>query len=641
MKLLQNKTNYCLLILILPFMLFSCQGESPDYETLFSGTVPAIDFQDEITQPFVVFLDISEGQFAYNESNTPFSITRSNDETTEFSTNLYLSDNILVKNITYSAAEEKLILKLDDQDRIVELEKYDDMLARKVNEFVNVKLTSDISHLSQNQKEMLSILFDVADIMDGLFWKEACPEKDQILAGMSDQNKIDFFNLNYGPWERLNNNLPFIPGIRNKPLGAGFYPADMTKAEFEAFEDPSKTSLYTLIQRNNDGNLMSVPYHKAFSEQVKMASDLLLEAAELAEDQGFKKYLKLRAKALLNDDYLASDMAWMDMKDNDIDFVVGPIENYEDQLYNYKAAHEAFILIKDKTWSEKLAYISSLLPELQKALPVSAEYKQEVPGSDSDLGAYDAVYYAGDCNASSKTIAINLPNDERVQLAKGSRKLQLKNSIKYKFEEILVPISNVLIAQDQREHIQFDAFFENTMFHEVAHGLGLNNTINGKGTVRKALKNQYSAIEEGKADILGLFLVTKLAEMGELQDTNVMDNYVTFMASIFRSVRFGASSSHGKANMIRFYYFQEKGAFSRDDATGTYRIDFEKMQQAMNSLGEMILMIQGNGDYETAKAIVEEKGFIRKGLQNDLNRLEELNIPVDIKFEQGPEVLGL
>ena len=299
-----------------------------------------------------------------------------------------------------------------------------------------------------------------------------------------------------------------------------------------------------------------VPYHEAYSEQVQQAAELLRQASDLAEDPGFKKYLLLRADALLSDDYYPSDLAWMDMKDNDIDFVVGPIENYEDALFNYKAAHESFILIKDKSWSEKLAYINSVLPKMQKSLPVPPEYKQEVPGSNSDLGAYDVIYYAGDCNAGSKTIAINLPNDERVQALKGSRKLQLKNAIRYKFEEILLPISNVLISEDQREHVTFDAFFENVMYHEVAHGLGLNHTINGSGTVRSALKEQYSALEEGKADILALFLITKMYEQGRLGERDLMDTYVTFMASFFRSIRFGVASSHGKANMIRFYYFQ-------------------------------------------------------------------------------------
>jgi len=334
-------------------------------------------------------------------------------------------------------------------------------------------------------------------------------------------------------------------------------------------------------------------------------------------------------------------MAWMDMKTNGIDFVVGPIENYEDALFGYKAAFESFILIKDKEWSKKLDHFSGLLPELQKRLPVDAKYKAEKPASSSDLGAYDVVYYAGDCNAGSKTIAINLPNDEEVQLKKGSRRLQLKNSMKAKFDNILLPIGNMLIAEDQRQHLKFDAFFENVMFHEVAHGLGIKNTINNKGSVRDAMKEQYSALEEGKADILGLYIVTQLADMKELGEKDLRDNYVTFLAGIFRSVRFGAASAHGKANMVCFYFFEEKGAFAYDEKTGTYRVDFEKMKVAMTELGKNILVMQGNGDYDAAKNQIAKSGFIKEQLQEDLDRISAQNIPVDIIFEQGKEILGI
>jgi hypothetical protein len=273
-------------------------------------------------------------------------------------------------------------------------------------------------------------------------------------------------------------------------------------------------------------------------------------------------------------------------------------------------------------------------------MPVDPEYKMEVPGSDADLNAYDVVYYAGDCNLAGKTIAINLPNDEEVHLQKGTRKLQLKNAMKAKFDHILIPIADQLIAEEQRQYITFDAFFSNTMFHEVAHGMGIKNTINGQGTVRHALKEQYSAIEEGKADILGLFLVTKLHEMGEFTETRLMDNYVTFMAGIFRSVRFGAASAHGKANMVRFNYFQEKGAFAKND-NGKYAIDFEKMKAASADLTQLILKLQGDGDYEAAINLITEMGVIKPELQAELDKLEQAGIPVDIVFEQGPEMLGL
>ena len=267
------------------------------------------------------------------------------------------------------------------------------------------------------------------------------------------------------------------------------------------------------------------------------------------------------------------------------------------------------------------------------ALPIS--------GLDSDLGVYDVVFYAGDCNAGSKTIAINLPNDPKVHLEKGSRKLQLKNAMKYKFDKILLPIGNILIDESQRGHIKFDAFFENVMFHEVGHGLGIKNLVKGKGTVREAMKEMHSSLEEGKADIMGLYMVSKLAEMGELPEKDMMDNYVTFVAGIFRSVRFGAASSHGKANMVCFYYLQERGAFERNPETGTYKVNFDKMTEAMNSLAKDILTLQGDGDYEGTKKLFAEKGFIGEELQNDLNRVAEANIPRDIRCIQGKEMLGL
>ncbi len=290
-------------------------------------------------------------------------------------------------------------------------------------------------------------------------------------------------------------------------------------------------------------------------------------------------------------------------------------------------------------WSQRLSKYASLLPDLQSGLPVADVYKTETPGTESQLAAFDVVYYAGDCNAGSKTIAVNLPNDEEVQLQKGTRRSQLKNAMRAKFDKILIPLSEVLIDPDQRRYISFDAFFANTMFHEVAHGLGIKNTINGKGTVREALKEHASALEEGKADVLGLYMITKLHEKGELEG-ELREYYTTFMASIFRSVRFGASSAHGKANMIRFNYFREEGAFTRNE-NGQYTIDFEKLQKAMNSLSEKILTLQGDGDYEGVSVLVENMAQIQPELQSDLDRLADLGIPVDIVFEQGIEVLGL
>ena len=504
-----------------------------------------------------------------------------------------------------------------------------------------IDLTSDLSHLSDNQHKMLSLLIDASKIMDDLFWKQAFFEdKDAFLSSIDDEDVRHFAAINYGPWDRLNGDTPFISGYDDKAPGAEFYPHDIDKAEFATASFEDKQGLYSMVKRDEAGNLYSVPYSEAFKSELMKASDLLKKASELAEDESFKQYLQLRAEALLSNDYLASDMAWMDMKTNPIELVIGPIESYEDQLFGYRAAFEAYVLIKDLAWSEKLAKYAAFLPELQQGLPVAEAYKAEMPGSDADLNAYDVIYYAGHSNAGSKTIAINLPNDERVQLEKGTRRLQLKNAMRAKFDTILVPIADTLIVPEQRKHITFDAFFANTMFHEVAHGLGIKNTLDGSGTVRGALKEHASALEEGKADILGLYMVQSLLEKGEITEGALEDYYVTFMAGIFRSVRFGASSAHGKANMIRFNFFAQQGAFEKTE-DGLYRVNMEKMGAAVEALSELILTLQGDGDYDGVAELVETMGVIKPDLASDLARLEAASIPVDIHFNQGKKVLGL
>jgi len=349
----------------------------------------------------------------------------------------------------------------------------------------------------------------------------------------------------------------------------------------------------------------------------------------------------MRADALEADNYQPSDMARMDMKNNPVELVIGPIETYEDRLFGYRAAFAAYVLLKDQEWSARLSRFAQYLPELQAGLPVTDEYRRERPGSDADLNAYDVVYYAGLSNAGSKTIAINLPNDEEVQLAKGTRRLQLKNAMLAKYNQILLPIADMLIADDQRAHITFPSFFGNTMFHEVAHGLGIKNTIDGKSTVRKALKEHYVVLEEGKADILGLYMVQKLREKGEITEGELMDDYVTFLAGIFRSIRFGASSAHGQANMIRFNFFQQAGAFTRDQETGKYRVEVGPFERAVEDLSRTLLTLQGDGDYPEVDAFVKSSSRIGGQLQADLDRLSGANIPVDIVFEQGADILGL
>lgn len=521
----------------------------------------------------------------------------------------------------------------------------DSPIRSKLGQYTTVRLTSDLEKLTENERRMIPLLIDAARHMDEIFWRQAYGNKDSLLQSLSGKDLRRYAEINYGPWDRLDNNTPFVPGVGPKPQGAGFYPHDMTKEEFEAAAAKSPSlgkalrSQYTIVRRDSAGGLAAVPYHTAYANHVGAAVAKIREASALAEDAGLRRYLELRAKALETDEYQPSDLAWLDMKDNTIDVVIGPIETYEDQLFGSKAANESFVLIKDKEWSGRLARYAAMLPSLQRELPVPAAYKREQPGTDSDLNAYDAVYYAGDANAGSKTIAINLPNDEEVQLRKGTRRLQLKNAMRAKFEKILVPISTELIAEDQQRHINFDAFFSNIMFHEVAHGLGIKNTVGRSGTVREALKEQAGALEEGKADILGLHMITKLHQRGELKGQDLDDNYVTFLAGIFRSIRFGASSAHGRANAAQFSFFQEQGAFARDSSTGRYRVDFPKMRAAVDSLAGRILRFQGDGDYAGVARFMAERGKLSPVLQQDLARLGSKRIPVDIVFEQGWEVL--
>jgi len=506
--------------------------------------------------------------------------------------------------------------------------------------YATVRLTADLSALSENEKKMLPLLIQAADIMNELYWQQCYGgNKDSLLNAVTDADTKAFININYGPWDKLNSDTPFVTGVGKKPEGAGFYPADMTKDELDRSSVADKHGHYSIVRRDSAGKLYSIPYHVAYKEPLEKAAGLLKQAASFADDPGLKKYLLARAETLVNDNYNASDAVWLDMKNNTIDIVIGAIEDYEDGLYNYRNAYQAYVLIKDKEWSQRLAKYVAMLPELQEGIPVDAKYKTEKPGTSSDLNAYNIVYYAGQCNSGGKTIAVNLPNDEELQKTKGTRRLQLKNAMQAKFDKIMTPIAKEFIDPSQLSMVQFDAFFADVMFHEVAHGLGIKNTINGKGTVRKALQEQSSWLEEAKADILGLYMVTKLVEKGELPGP-IENYYTTFMAGILRSVRFGAGESHGKANMLAFNFFQDKGAFEKTTA-GHYKVNFDKFKMAMSELSNIILTLQGDGDKAKVEALQKEKAIVRPDLQKDLDKLQQKGIPVDIIFEQGTEVLGL
>ncbi len=513
---------------------------------------------------------------------------------------------------------------------------------KKLSDYVNVKLTSDISTLTPKEKQMISLFIDAAKYADDIFWKQSFGEKEQLINDIKDHSIRKFALINYGTWDRLDGNKPFIDKYGIKPIGARFYPANMTFREFDDLNANDKYNMYTIIRRKKDGNLCTIPYHKAYKNEVENISEILEKAAALSENKNLKKYLQLRAKAISTDKYLESDIAWVDMHNNNVDIIIGPVETYEDLLLGAKASYEAYVLIKDNNWSKKLDKFANVIPELQKMLPVDKKFKHEIPVVNSDIGVYDVVYAAGDCNTGSKKISIVYPFIGQENYNKGSRKLQFKNVMNAKFKKILKPISNLIIDANQFGHVKFDAFFENTMFYEVGNSLGITNTINNKGTVKQALREKYNITNELKSNILSLFYITKLQEMGGLlNEKDIIDNYVTYMADIIRSVRFGASNSQGIANVIIFNYFKQNNAFTINKKTGKYSIDFENMKKATINLSKEILIIQGNGDYDGASKLIDEYGKISPELQKSLDKIANAGIPVDITFTQGKNIIGL
>ena len=505
-------------------------------------------------------------------------------------------------------------------------------LKEKVDSYAVVQVKSPLYEaLDENDKSIIELFRQAAEIMDGLFWKQTFGNKAEMDA-LTNPYERAYAMINYGPWDHLDDNKSFLKGYGEKPLGCQYYPQDMTMEEWEAFDDPDKLSLYTVIRRDENGALKTVWYRDEYKAEIEKVCDLLEQAAALTTNEGMRTYLTERVKAFRTDDYLASDLAWMDMKDCNMDFVIGPIENYDDHLFEAKAAYEAFILLKDEERSANLAKYVALLPELQKALPCADEYKTFVPGTSSDLNVYDAIYYAGDCNAGSKTIAINLPNDERVHAAKGARRLQLYNSMMAKFDKIMAPIGDVLMTPEQLDYLSADAFFWNVTFHEVAHGLGVKQTVNGKGTVDSAMGSEKTTWEEAKADILGLFMVSKLIDMGEITDITKEESIATFIAGIVRSVRFGFASSHGKANMMCYNYMEDHGAFTRN-AEGKWVIDFEKASEAVNLWANLILETQATGNFEFAQQYSSKNASIREALAADIEKVNGAGIPRDIVFE--------
>jgi hypothetical protein len=525
-------------------------------------------------------------------------------------------------------------------------------LAAKISRFAPTRVTADTSRLSPNDRRALAKIIEAARHMDPIFLRQvwrgnpallAKLEKDQSAAG---RERLHYFWINSGPWSRLDHDEPFVAGVPPKPPQASYYPDDMTKEEFNSWveklspeERQRAAGFFHVIRRGADGKLKTVPYSEEYREFLEPAAKLLREAAALTDNATLKNFLTKRADAFFSDDYYASDVAWMEL-DAPIDVTIGPYETYEDELFSYKAAFEAYVTLRDEAETAKLQKFSGYLQELEDNLPLDPQYRNPKLGAASPIRVVNEVYAAGEGNSGVQTAAFNLPNDERVVREKGSKRVMLKNVQEAKFRQTLVPISKVVLAPAERGQVSFDSFFTHILAHELMHGLGPHNIKAGgeETTVRRQLKELYSAMEEAKADITGLFALQYLMDKGAVDRAMERSLYTTFLASAFRSVRFGVNEAHGKGVALQFNYLTDKGAIRYDERAGTFSVDAAKIKAAVRDLAREILTIQAEGAYDKAKAMLDRYSVIRPPMQRALDRLS--NVPVDIEpvFPLAPAI---
>ena len=516
-----------------------------------------------------------------------------------------------------------------------------DTVKQQLAKLARVKITYDLSGLSENEKEGLVLIVKAAKYMDRLFLKQVYNRNPwlakELQKGGNPDYKIlwQYFWFNLGPFDRLAADKPFINLNKQKAKGANFYPPNMTKEEFSAHinahpkEEKAFSSNFTVIRRI-EGKLAAIPYSKAYKKLLDPAAKLLKKAAKRVENPSLKKYLISRAEAFSTNDYYQSDIDWMDLKDHKIELVIGPYEVYEDKLFGYKAAFEAFVTLLDREESEKWVTVSNHRDEMEKNLPIDDKYKNFKRGKGSPSIVADEVFSAGDAKAGIKTIAFNLPNDERVREAKGSKQVMLRNICRAKFDKCLVPIAKKVLAESDSPLVAFDAFFSHIMMHEISHGLGPGN-IEKKGkktTVNKELKELYSAVEEAKADILGLWNCQFMIDKGVFPKELEKNIYISFLASIFRSIRFGIDSAHGGANAIQMNFILEKEGFLYDEKTVRFRVNPDKIRDAVKQLAHELLLIQALGDYDRAKQFIDKYRNISSPVKQALDKITD--VPTDI-----------
>ena len=488
----------------------------------------------------------------------------------------------------------------------------------------------DLSGITDNGKEVLNLYRFAADEADKIYWKQNFGDKEALLASISDPAAKLYAEINYGPWDRIDGK-PFVDGYGPKPAGAGFYPADMTAAEFEACSDPDKFSPYTLLVRDGD-SLKTVWYHEAYAESIGKIADYLQAAADITIKPSVRNYLLRKIEGLRTDDYYESDRAWLEMTDSKMDLVLGPNEAVDDALYGTKASYGAYVLLKNLQRTEELNALSARLPEFQDMLPGNPVYRNFIPGSESDIFSCNVIYCAGYPNAGFKVIAINFPYDERVQEELGTRTILFDNVIREKFNRAVFPVGMTLFEEAHQAHLDADAFYWDIVFREIAKGLGVKETVNGMGAVASALGNEALVFEKAKSNVLGTYLCATEVEAHRIPALiQKEDVLATFVANTIRSARFGAADPTGIANLAVYNYLVETGAITRR-ASGRYDIDYGRTWTAIGDLGAEILRVQALGDVNAARSYVKKYGVVSSGLKDDIVSLELEKIPVDIRF---------
>jgi hypothetical protein len=506
-------------------------------------------------------------------------------------------------------------------------------LPQRLGRYAPTELAADLSGVPEGELEVLKELIRAGVLMDEIFLRQVWvgnPELRNQLSG-APQVLQTYFKVNFGPWDRLDEMEPYL-GEMPHPEGAGYYPVDMTKEEFEEWleahpEDRDAfESLHTVIRRTEDG-LTAVPYSEAYREWLEPAAEHLRRAAELTENESLRRFLETRADAFSSDDYYESDLAWMDL-DSPVEVTIGPYETYEDGLFGYKAAFEAFVTVNLPEEAATLERFKNLLPWLESNLPIPDEHKNE-RGTESPIRVVDEVFVGGDSKAGVQTLAFNLPNDERVREEKGSKKVMLRNVLRAKYDQILVPIAERVLVPEDLDDISFDAFFAESLHHELSHGLGPGRiSVDGRETeVRLELKELYSTLEEAKADVMGVYNILALIEKGEIAAELGQSLVPTYVAGLFRSARFGLHEAHGRGVVSQFNYLLEKGALEIDEE-GRFRAVSEKFPQSIEDLLHEMLMLQANGDYEGTREFLESYGRASEALVAAIDRLGE--VPVDI-----------